>query len=149
MLFESRGCLLLLCDECNDSRQIDIYEMRNGCSEWSVKYSVDLNDIFSPFPSSWSIHSRVWSIVLGEQEADSFMVIEFQGMIQQYKPALQTFRELGDLGSVGHPYSVFQFTVSFSSAGVSFFFSVLGLISVSYISQHIHQDLCVTYYVKF
>ncbi|GJX83443.1 hypothetical protein Tco_0332924 [Tanacetum coccineum] len=53
-LFESRGCLLLL--------------------EWSVKYTVNLDDIMMPLPKAWRIRPCVWSIVLGEREEDSFMI---------------------------------------------------------------------------
>ncbi|GJW55040.1 F-box protein-like protein isoform X1 [Tanacetum coccineum] len=54
MLFESRGCLLLLilCDyQC--SRRINVYETRNGLSGLSIKYSVNLGDITRPFPRDY------------------------------------------------------------------------------------------------
>ncbi|GKE26836.1 hypothetical protein Tco_1442220, partial [Tanacetum coccineum] len=74
--FESRGCLLLVCKADPDSRQLNIFEMRNGYSEWSPKYLINLDDIMTPLPQNWGIYSSVWCIVLGEREKDSFMVIE-------------------------------------------------------------------------
>ncbi|GJU83219.1 hypothetical protein Tco_1285584, partial [Tanacetum coccineum] len=74
--FESRGCLLLVCKADPDSRQLYIFDMRNGYSEWSPKYLINLDDIMTPLPQNWGIYSSVWCIVLGEREEDSFMVIE-------------------------------------------------------------------------
>ncbi|GKE42428.1 hypothetical protein Tco_1469712 [Tanacetum coccineum] len=121
MLFESRGCLLLLIscdDQCGYSRLINVYEMTNGLFGWSIKYSVNLDDITGPFPKDWSIYSRVRSIVLGESEEDSFMLIEHFGKLVQYKPVLKTSRELCELGLVGSTSAIFHFTASFTSAGV-------------------------------
>ncbi|GKB47983.1 cytosolic glyceraldehyde-3-phosphate dehydrogenase [Tanacetum coccineum] len=52
-LFESRGSLLLLGMDKFDSQYLTIFEMRNGYSEWSVKYVVNLDDLNMPF--SWMI----------------------------------------------------------------------------------------------
>ncbi|GJU88642.1 Clp protease regulatory subunit ClpX1, mitochondrial isoform X2, partial [Tanacetum coccineum] len=58
------------------SREFTIYEMRKGCSVWSVRYLVNTGDFMNPLPEGWSIWSTVWSIVLGEREDDSCLVIK-------------------------------------------------------------------------
>ncbi|GJW45715.1 hypothetical protein Tco_0077361 [Tanacetum coccineum] len=57
------------------SREFTIYKMRKGCSVWSVRYLVNTDDFMNPLPEGWSIWSTVWSIVLGEREDDSCLVI--------------------------------------------------------------------------
>ncbi|GJS10194.1 F-box protein-like protein isoform X1 [Tanacetum coccineum] len=110
--FESRGCLLLVCKDCPDSRQLNIFEMRNGYSEWSVKYLVNL-DIMIPFPRNWRIHSSFWCIVLGEREEDSFVVIKSYEKVLQYKIVLETVHTLFDLESTS-PRESFPFIASFT-----------------------------------
>ncbi|GKB99622.1 hypothetical protein Tco_0985759 [Tanacetum coccineum] len=83
-LFESRRCLLLVPRDYIGSREFTIYEMRKGCSVWSIMYLVDTDDFMSPFPEGWLIWSIVWSIVLGEREVDSFLVINMSGKIIEY-----------------------------------------------------------------
>ncbi|GJV26653.1 hypothetical protein Tco_1379348 [Tanacetum coccineum] len=74
-LFESLGCLVLVRRDCIGSSKFTIYQMRKGCSVWSSKYIVNTNDFMNPLPEGWSIRSIVWSIVLGEREEDSFIII--------------------------------------------------------------------------
>ncbi|GJZ64124.1 hypothetical protein Tco_0620545, partial [Tanacetum coccineum] len=112
--FESRGCLLLVCKDDPDSRQLNIFEMRNGYSEWSVKYLVNLDDIMMPFPPKWGIYSSVYCIVLGEREEDSFMIIESYEKVLQYKIMLKTVHTLFDLESTS-PHESFPFVASFAS----------------------------------
>ena len=111
--FESRGCLLLVCKDCPDSRQLNIFEMRNGYSEWSLKYLVNLDDIMMPLPQNWRIHSSVWCIVSGEREEDSFMVIESNEKVLQYKIVLKTIHTLFELESTS-PHESFPLTASFA-----------------------------------
>ncbi|GKC05096.1 hypothetical protein Tco_0996706 [Tanacetum coccineum] len=59
--------------------EFTIYEMMKGCSVWSVRYRVDTDDFMTPLPEGWLIQSTVWSIVLGEREEDSFLVINLSG----------------------------------------------------------------------
>nr|GEX78405.1 SGNH hydrolase-type esterase domain-containing protein [Tanacetum cinerariifolium] len=70
--------LLLLCMDKADSRHMTTFEMRNGYSEWLVKYISNLDDIMIPAPSisMWKINHRIWSIILGERDEDSFMIID-------------------------------------------------------------------------
>ncbi|GKC04294.1 hypothetical protein Tco_0995904 [Tanacetum coccineum] len=78
-LFESRGYLLAVLRHYFSSREFTIYEMRKGCSVWSVRYLVNTDDFMNPLPEGWSIWSTVWSIVLGEREDDSCLVINLSG----------------------------------------------------------------------
>ncbi|GJZ35653.1 hypothetical protein Tco_0581470 [Tanacetum coccineum] len=78
-LFEWRGSLFLVCLDNFGSREFTIYEMMIGCSVWMVRYRVHTNDFMTPLPEGWLIRSNVWSIVLGEREQDSFLVIKLSG----------------------------------------------------------------------
>ncbi|GJW27754.1 hypothetical protein Tco_0044629 [Tanacetum coccineum] len=98
-LFESRGCLLLVHRDYIGSREFTICEMRKGCSVWSIKYLVDTDDFMSPLPKGWSIWSIVWSIVLGEREEDSFLVINLSGKVVEYNLISKILREIYDMGS--------------------------------------------------
>ncbi|GJU26146.1 hypothetical protein Tco_1164767 [Tanacetum coccineum] len=112
--FESCGCLLYVCkDSPGRYHQLNIFEMRNGYSEWSPKYLVNLDDIMTPLPQNWGIYSSVWCIVLGEREEDSFMVIESYEKVLQYKIVLKTVHTLFDLESTS-PYESFPFISSFA-----------------------------------
>ncbi|GJS63808.1 hypothetical protein Tco_0678372 [Tanacetum coccineum] len=70
-LFESRGCLLLVRKDYIGSREFTIYEMRKGCSVWSVR----------------------------ERENDSFLVINLSGKVVEYKTISKTLRKIYDMGS--------------------------------------------------
>ncbi|GJZ56926.1 retrovirus-related pol polyprotein from transposon TNT 1-94, partial [Tanacetum coccineum] len=111
--FESRGCLLLVCKDDPDSRQLNIFEMRNGYSEWSPKYLINLDDIMTPLPQNWVIYSSVWRIVLGEREEDSFMVIKSYEKVLQYKIVLKTVHTLFEMESTS-PHESFSFIASFA-----------------------------------
>nr|GEU64124.1 hypothetical protein [Tanacetum cinerariifolium] len=82
--------------------KLDIVDHPRGYNVWSVKYFVNLDDILRPYPTwriptNWSCHD-IFSIVLGQQDEDSFMVIELSGKILQHKFVLDTVNELFDLG---------------------------------------------------
>ncbi|GKB33268.1 hypothetical protein Tco_0872669 [Tanacetum coccineum] len=98
-LFESHGCLLLVCRNDIGYSEFTIYEMMKGCSVWSVRYRVDTDDFMTPLPEGWLIQSTVWSIVLGEREEDSFLVINLSGKVVQYNLILKTLHEIHDCGS--------------------------------------------------
>ncbi|GJR66616.1 hypothetical protein Tco_0012681 [Tanacetum coccineum] len=70
-LFESRGCLVLVRRDYIVSSEFTIYEMRKGCSGWSIKYRINTDDFMTQLPKGWSIWSIVWSIVLGERKEGS------------------------------------------------------------------------------
>ncbi|GKG53058.1 hypothetical protein Tco_0552326, partial [Tanacetum coccineum] len=61
-------------------------------------YLVDTDDFMSLFPEGWLIWSIVWSIVLGEREEDSFLVINMSGKIIEYNLISKTIREIYDMG---------------------------------------------------
>ncbi|GKB39528.1 hypothetical protein Tco_0884470 [Tanacetum coccineum] len=98
-LFESLGCLVLVRRYCIGSNEFTIYEMRKGCSVWSIKYIVNTDDFMNPLPEGWSIWSIVWSIVLGEREEDSFLMINLSTKVVQYNLISKTLREIYDMGS--------------------------------------------------
>ncbi|GKE00024.1 hypothetical protein Tco_1388007, partial [Tanacetum coccineum] len=80
-IFDSRGCLLLVRRDDFGSSEFTIYEMMKGSYVWSVRYHVDTDDFMTPLPEGWSIWSTVWSIILGEREDDSFLVINLSGKL--------------------------------------------------------------------
>ncbi|GJZ98429.1 RNA-directed DNA polymerase, eukaryota, reverse transcriptase zinc-binding domain protein [Tanacetum coccineum] len=98
-LFKSLGCLVLVRRDCIGSSKFTIYQMRKGCSVWSSKYIVNTDDFMNPLPEGWSIRSIVWSIVLGEREEDSFIIIDLSAKVVQYNLISKTLREIYDMGS--------------------------------------------------
>ncbi|GKC86511.1 receptor-like serine/threonine-protein kinase SD1-8 [Tanacetum coccineum] len=98
-LFNSRGCLLLVRRDDFGSSKFTIYEMMKGSSVWSVRYHVDTDDFMTSLPERWSIRSTVWSIVLGEREDDSFLVINLSGKVVEYNLISKNLREMYDMGS--------------------------------------------------
>ncbi|GJS31243.1 ribonuclease H-like domain-containing protein [Tanacetum coccineum] len=98
-LFEWRGSLFLVCLDDFGSSDFTIYEMMIGCSVWTVRYRVHTDDFMTPLPEGWSIRSNVWSIVLGEREQDSFLVIKLSGKVVQYNLISKTLHEIYDCGS--------------------------------------------------
>ncbi|GJX24582.1 F-box protein-like protein [Tanacetum coccineum] len=125
-LFESCGYLYLVGTSTQD---LSIYEMRKRYSKWSLKYVVNLDDVMmlldenERMPSKWDC-SRIWSIVLGEREEDSFLVMELFGKVVQYNIGLKSIREVYDLRSISTPdmdpslptkLDTFQFVASSAS----------------------------------
>ncbi|GKB50309.1 GDP-fucose protein O-fucosyltransferase [Tanacetum coccineum] len=95
-LFESRGCLVLVRRYYIRSSEFTIFEMRKGCSVWSIKYIVNTDDFMNPLHEGWSIRSIVSSIVLGEKEEDSFLVINLSAKVVQYNLISKTlFYDMG------------------------------------------------------
>ncbi|KAI3719660.1 hypothetical protein L6452_20562 [Arctium lappa] len=106
-LFESCGRLLLVYTVLN-FRQLNVYEMRDGYSEWSVKYIVNLDDIGKLFPKTWGISAKrfcfiVRCVVVGEREEDSYVVMDVFGKLIQYHIVLKTLRMICDLASTRPP----------------------------------------------
>nr|GEV53761.1 hypothetical protein [Tanacetum cinerariifolium] len=114
-LLESGGSLLLLSKDDINSLKLNVFEMKNGCSEWSVKYIVNLDDIMMPFLNTWRIFDCVWEIVSGEREEDSFMIIDLFSKVVQYNPMLKTHRTFYDLESTRSNFMhAYQFIPSFA-----------------------------------
>ncbi|GKB90540.1 granule-bound starch synthase [Tanacetum coccineum] len=89
--------LLLLCKDHDPSRYFNIYEMKNENSVRSVKYFVNLDHMMRPYPTwkmpaNWTCRHHMLSVVLGERDEDSFMVIELSGKILKYKFMLEQIR---------------------------------------------------------
>ncbi|GJT12117.1 hypothetical protein Tco_0859159 [Tanacetum coccineum] len=97
-LFKSHGCLLAVLRHYFGSREFTIYEMRKGCSVWSVGYLVNTDDFMNPLLEGWSIWSTIWSIVLGEREDDSCFVINLSRKVIQYNLISKTLHEIYDIG---------------------------------------------------
>nr|GEV67636.1 hypothetical protein [Tanacetum cinerariifolium] len=83
----------------HQGREFTIYEMRKGCSVWSIRYLVNTNDFMNPLLEGWSIWSIVWSIVLGEREDDASLVTNLSGKVVQYNLISKTLHEIYDIGS--------------------------------------------------
>ncbi|GJS49489.1 hypothetical protein Tco_0599610 [Tanacetum coccineum] len=66
---------------------------------WTVRYRVHAYVFMTPLPEGWSIRSNVWSIVLGEKEQDSFLVINLSRKVVQYNLISKTLHEIYDCGS--------------------------------------------------
>ncbi|GKA66558.1 hypothetical protein Tco_0766366 [Tanacetum coccineum] len=98
-LFESLGCLVLVRRDCIGSSKFTIYQIRKECSVWSSKYIVNNDDFMNPLPEGWSIRSIVWSIVLGEREEDSFIIMSLSAKVVKYNLISKTLREIYDMGS--------------------------------------------------
>ncbi|GJW51013.1 hypothetical protein Tco_0092364 [Tanacetum coccineum] len=98
-LFESLRCLVLVRRDCISSSEFTIYEMRKWYSVWLIKYIVNTDDFMNPLPEGWSIWSIVWSIVLGEREEDSFLMINLSVKVVQYNLISKTLREIYDMRS--------------------------------------------------
>nr|GEY45648.1 hypothetical protein [Tanacetum cinerariifolium] len=80
-------------------REFTINEMTIGCSVWMVRYRVHTDEFMTLFLEGWLIRSNVWSIVLGEREHDSFLVIKLSGKVVQYNLISKTLHEIYDCGS--------------------------------------------------
>ncbi|GJS53998.1 hypothetical protein Tco_0627360 [Tanacetum coccineum] len=94
-------CGVGFCFVCLDdfgSSDFTIYEMMIVCSVWTVRYRVHTDDFMTPIPEGWSIRSNVWSIILGEREQDSFLVM-LSGKVVQYNLISKTLYEIYDCGS--------------------------------------------------
>ncbi|XP_071699659.1 F-box protein At5g07610-like [Rutidosis leptorrhynchoides] len=98
-LFESRGCLLLVCDFSHLHGELNVYEMSTGHSKWLIKYIVRLDEAMRSFPEFWvypykQVSTDVCCIVLGEREEDSFMVINIDGTDMLYNMMSNTLCKL-------------------------------------------------------
>ncbi|KAK9051346.1 hypothetical protein SSX86_027973 [Deinandra increscens subsp. villosa] len=118
-LFESGGCLLLLCTGRFDLRHLSIYEMSKGCCSWSVKYVVDLDEIRVRYPQTRRWKRPEWfcagvrCIMIGEKEEDSFLVMERYGKMIKYKMVSKTICKICELDSLDSSAS-FEFIASFA-----------------------------------
>ncbi|GJY69898.1 hypothetical protein Tco_0472880 [Tanacetum coccineum] len=98
-LFESRGCLLIVHRDYIGFNDFTTYEMMKGCYVWLIKYLVDIDDFLSPLPEGCLIWFIIQSIVLGEREEDSFLMINLSRKVVEYNLTSKTLREIYDMGS--------------------------------------------------
>nr|GFD46191.1 hypothetical protein [Tanacetum cinerariifolium] len=84
-LFTSRGCLLLAVAFDTHALKLNVYEMSNNYSGWSVKYFVTLDEGWRSTPTNniWNSFGFL-SITLGEREDDSFLVMFLDGKVVRY-----------------------------------------------------------------
>ncbi|GJR88383.1 hypothetical protein Tco_0212394 [Tanacetum coccineum] len=88
------------------SRSDKVLKLKNFKKDATLKLfkstnqeSVDTDDFMTPLPEGWPIRSTVRSIVLGEREQDSFLVINLSGKVVQYNLLSKTLLEIYDCGS--------------------------------------------------
>lgn len=111
--------------------QFKVYEMQRDYSGWFVKYEVDIENVMNAFPESISKNLPVsdqfyykfltTSIVRGENDDDSFLVLSVPGKVIRYNFADNSFTVLRDFGCEVFGDSVmlgwfdcFQYIESFS-----------------------------------
>nr|GEV27545.1 hypothetical protein [Tanacetum cinerariifolium] len=146
-LLESSGSLLLLSWDDTDYRKFNVLEMKNGCSEWSVKYILNLNEFSMPFPTPWRIDRGVCAIVLGEREEDSYMIIDLWSKVVQYNPMLKTLRTLYDVEST-RPSSIPTFCIPFELLG-DCNKAIQAVVYRKWTSKHVHTQQLIKYYCIF
>ncbi|KAK1408795.1 hypothetical protein QVD17_40846 [Tagetes erecta] len=86
-------------------RRLNVYEIKKDYSEWCVKYHVDLEEVIRVYPNMVTrlgLHFIVQSLVVGEKEEDSFVVLELPGKLIQYKFLLKTISQLCDFTKKSH-----------------------------------------------
>ncbi|KAL1565210.1 F-box protein-like protein [Salvia divinorum] len=84
--------------------EFDVYEMKRDYTEWFVKYKVDLRGVVAYYPEM--IQEKydaedvdayvisIFSVVRGEKEEDSFLVLQIPGRVVRYDLACRTFRTI-------------------------------------------------------
>ncbi|KAK9057395.1 hypothetical protein SSX86_022230 [Deinandra increscens subsp. villosa] len=121
-LFESSGCLFLLCTPVGLEVQLHIYEMCKQRLVWVERYVVDIGDVMMKYRKTWMlkkhhprrrttcelewlcsgwIHTSVQCVVIEKKEEDSFLVMEIFGKIIQYKIVSKTIHKLMNNGTNG------------------------------------------------
>ncbi|GKC29596.1 hypothetical protein Tco_1036890 [Tanacetum coccineum] len=63
------------------------------------KFTLQRQAIRACVGSGWSIQYIVWSLVVGEREEDSFLVMNLFGKVVQYNLISKTVSEIYDMGS--------------------------------------------------
>ncbi|KAL2248562.1 F-box protein At5g07610-like [Sesamum indicum] len=81
--------------------QFNVYEMKRDYSAWFVKYQVDLSPVVAANPgmirdnfepTDWHYYAfSVFVLVRGEQEEDSFLVLQIPGKAIRYNIVCKTF----------------------------------------------------------
>ncbi|KAL0382273.1 UNVERIFIED_CONTAM: F-box protein [Sesamum calycinum] len=81
--------------------QFNVYEMKRDYSAWFVKYQVDLSPVVAANPrmirdnfepTDWYYYAlSVFGLVRGEQEEDSFLILQIPGKAIRYNIVWKTF----------------------------------------------------------
>lgn len=84
--------------------QLDVYEMKRDYSEWFVKYKFDISCVVASFPemvrdrynpADWDYYAfSIFSVVRGEKEEDSFLVVHIPGRVVRYNLLYGTFETM-------------------------------------------------------
>nr|XP_043625449.1 F-box protein At5g07610-like [Erigeron canadensis] len=120
-LFESCGCLLFA-SYAGDyhPKCMEIYEMRNGYTGWSLRYIVNYEESsLAAFLKMQKMSSVKFSfkflfIVVGEREEESFVVMEVCRKIVKYNLLLKSLHTLCDM-DIHYLTDTFSFIASFAS----------------------------------
>lgn len=82
----------------------DVYEMKRDYSEWFVKYKVDISCVVASYPEmvrrEFDVAERdyyvcsVFSVVRGEREEDSFLVLQIPGRVVRYNLGYGSFETM-------------------------------------------------------
>ncbi|KAK9076331.1 hypothetical protein SSX86_004665 [Deinandra increscens subsp. villosa] len=109
---------MLLVVRCCRFRRLNVYVIKKDYSEWGIKYHVDLEEVIRVYPNMVTrlgLHFVVQSLVVGEREEDSFVVMELPGKLIQYKfVANRRILQLCDFSKKSHnqggffPKTIFQ-----------------------------------------
>nr|GEX23075.1 hypothetical protein [Tanacetum cinerariifolium] len=101
---------------------MDVYKMSNDDSRWSVKYFVTLDEGCRSKPSNIQDSIGVLSIMLGEREEDSFLVMFLDGKVVRYNFVLQKVSTL-----TNYCFSRSPFITSFARVLSAFHYSASSL----------------------
>ncbi|KAK6121904.1 hypothetical protein DH2020_044354 [Rehmannia glutinosa] len=127
--WESCDHLHYIIDIIRSSISFNVYEMRQDYSEWFIKYRVDLSPVVAAFPEmirsnpinfymDWRNRPiyALCSLVRGEKDEDSFLVLNIEGKAIRYNIVYQTFETIFEfvgaevegrerfLGRIGYQY---------------------------------------------
>ncbi|XP_071736519.1 F-box protein At5g07610-like [Rutidosis leptorrhynchoides] len=139
-MYEFRGHLLVVeIPNPPDNVKFKIHELKKDYSGWNMKYRVDLEQVSRSFPEVVCttiraaddraiIDCRLLSLVLGEKDEDSFLVLEIPGKAIRFNIVSRTSHKLLDFtgdprsirsidfdGIYVHKLNVFQFADSLCS----------------------------------
>ncbi|CAK9188067.1 unnamed protein product [Ilex paraguariensis] len=111
---QDRLHLIEICDPCKT--HFSVYEMKKDYSEWFLKYSVDLDDLLTTFPEMTRSNPNsvyfdryafsILSLVRGEKDEESFLVLYIPGKAIRYNLVNRTFWKLCDIKAMTGKHSL-------------------------------------------
>ncbi|KAA8533899.1 hypothetical protein F0562_031416 [Nyssa sinensis] len=115
---ESRDHLHLVEIYGPSTSRFNVYEMERDYSKWFVKFRVDLDPVSTVFPEMIRSHLHPWdlryfsfvllSLVRGEKDEDSFVVLHITGKAIRYNFVDTTFKKLCDFAPSPHDIEGFS-----------------------------------------